>query len=363
MSVLDERSLFNDDHRAFRDSVRRFLVDQAVPQLSSWRAMTSSPAELIAEAGRQGMLGAAAPEELGGGGADLCFTTVLVEEAAAVGATGLAVTLAMHSGVCLPTVVEHGSRQQRERWVPALIDGTVLATVAGGLVALETKGGATGPTLSGRLENVVAGAVAGLLVTPVVAGGDRATSLLDLSACVRAPVTDALGARDGMPADLDLDAAAADLLPGGEITGENMRRDVDLWLAVVAMAASRAALKTTVAYVRDRRVFGRRLADLENTRCRLSETAARIVAAQHLVDDCLSARVADRLGRSQAGALRLIAGGAHDEAVDRGLQLHGGYGYIREFPIAQAFADARALREYELAAGDPREGIAAAIGL
>lgn len=366
--AISKRPLFEADHAAFRDTVRRFLAAEVVPHLDGWRTAGHVPDELLATAGVNGLLGTAVPEELGGGGTDdLRFTAVLVEETAAVGAIGLALTFAVHAGVCLPLVLGQGSDAQREAWVPGLASGETIgvtaaigAPVAGGLQADRI-------VLDSAIQGVSGGIYAGLLVTAVEVGGDVRLLLLpghdDLVR--RAIVADSLAARDAGQADLVLKGTVSDdcLVAGGDDPLAQLRGDLDLWAGVLGVAAARSVLEMTVDYVRERKVFGRPLSEFENTRYALAEIVAGIESAQLFVDTCLERRGAGTLTSAEAATARLGSGSIHDRAVDQGMQLHGGYGYMREYPISHAFADARYLRNHSSAGSNALEAVAADLGI
>jgi acyl-CoA dehydrogenase len=342
---MPSRSVYDADHEHFRDSVRKFLAAEVVPNLDAWRAAGRFPARVVRAAGGQGFLGTAVPEEFGGGGVDdQRFTAVLVEETMAVGAAGLAAVFAQHSGVCIPALLRSPDTGRRAAWLSGLAAGELL-----GVPVITAGTGAAG---------VPGAAVADLFV--VAAPRPMDTLAVLPRAAVRVdPVVGALGGREAAAADVVLDpgeaprcAAAAELLC-----------DFDLWWAVLGGAGARAALELTVTYVQERTVFGRPVASFENTRFRLAEVAAHIAAVQALTDSCLGALAAGGLTPAAAAGARLVASAVYDRAVDQGMQLHGGYGYMREYPISHAFADARFLRLAAAATSEPREALAAALGL
>ena len=359
------RDLFDDDHDAFRDTVRRFLAAEVVPHLDEWRTAGRVPSELFASAGANGLLGTAVPEEFGGGGVeDLLFSAVLVEETAAAGAIGLALTFAVHAGVCLPLLLEHGTGEQHQTWVPGLVSGEHI----GAVVAVCRPVAAIGADhllLETMVQGVSGAQYAGVLVTAVEVAGAHRLALIsgDADAVSRTPVSGSLGARDAGQADLDLrgELSATALLGAGALS--QARRDLDLWSAVLAVSAARSVLRITLDYVRDRKVFGRPLVEFENTRRILAEVAAGIEATQLFVDSCLRERGTGTLASARAATARLGAAAIHDRAVDQGMQLHGGYGYMREYPISHAFADARYLRVHDADCSDALDAVAVGLGI
>jgi acyl-CoA dehydrogenase len=175
------------------------------------------------------------------------------------------------------------------------------------------------------------------------------------------PVVGSLGGRESSTADLRV-TATLDRVPSVDDRGD-FQRDLSIWSAVVAVAGARAALGLTLEYVAERKVFGRPVAEFENTRFRLAELAAELAAAEALTDMCVSALTDGTLSEPRAAAALLTSAQVHDRAVDQGMQLHGGYGYMREYPISHAFSDARFLRMASAATDEPRRTLASALGL
>jgi acyl-CoA dehydrogenase len=353
LTLPSRRSIFADDHEAFRDSVRRFVVTEIVPHLEDWRRADGMPRSVVAAAGEAGFLGTTVPEEFGGGGTDdLGFLAVLIEETVAAGATGAALTWALHAGIAIPHLVEHGGDAEKQRWLPGLASGELIAVPASGasLTVHDER-------LTGTLSSVPCALIADVLLVDSPGGiafvetahpGIRVT-----------PVAGNLGAPDAGIADIELEAvplASTTVLPFPLVP------DLDLWFAVLALAGARTAVALAVDYVRSRKVFGRPLAEFENTRFRLAQLSAEILAATTFVDQCVSARSSRMPRAADAAAARLVTAALYDRAVDQSMQLHGGYGYMREYPIAQAFADARFLRLAAQCYSDPRRALADDLG-
>jgi acyl-CoA dehydrogenase len=353
LTLPSRRSIFADDHEAFRDSVRRFVTAEVVPYLDDWRRTDGMPRSVVAAAGEAGFLGTTVPEEFGGGGTDdLGFLAVLIEETVAVGATGAALTWALHAGVAIPFLVEHGSDAEKQRWLPGLASGELIAVPAPGasLTVHDERLTGTLPAVPCALiaDVVLVDSPAGVAVVETAHPGIRVT-----------PGVGNLGAPDAGVADVEFDAVP---LASTAVQPASLRHHLDLWYAVLALAGARAAVALAADYVRSRKVFGRPLAEFENTRFRLAELSAEILAATTLVDQCVSARSSKMLRAADAAAARLVTGALYDRAVDQSMQLHGGYGYMREYPIAQAFADARFLRLAAQCYSDPRRALADDLG-
>lgn len=363
------RRPFDEDHDAFRDSVRRFVAQEIEPELDRWRRGNGAPIELWTAAAEQGLLGTGIPEEHGGGGApDPLFVAVLVEEAMAVGAVGIAWLLAVQEGIAVPLLGTHGSPDQQARWLPSAAAGKtmIVALPYSATMAAETI--ADGVRLTGEAAGVVGfdGPATFLVRFRQDEREGIAIVSSDLPGVRVTRIADSLGGRDAAQVDVSfagVAVGAADLILPEPSTFAGWRGDCYLWGAVAATAGADAVLGLTLDYVGGRKVFGRPLSVFENTRYRLAEVISHMVTARTLVDRLLEERVAGAPAPAVAAIARMCAAVARDEAVDRGMQLHGGYGYMREYPISTAYADARFLRQQELLVAEARDDVATELGL
>lgn len=342
------RELFDEDHAAFAESFRAFIARE-----------TGEP-DAFHRAGKADFLGMQVPERHGGGGVDDArFCAVAIDELVAAGRLGFALAYATHVGVGQAMLTTHANVRQQEEWLPALATGETTVAVTTEEVAGHAADGEV--VVRGGCTAVVNGARAGVGLIPLrLDERGVAVAVVDLSArgVVRADV-DGLGAAEAALADLEFDGVRideADLLPAPAYT--RLLSDLRLWAAVIGMAGARTALDWTCAYVRERTVFGRPVADFENTRQVVGGLSAEIASAQAYVDHCLVRHGATRLPGADAAAAKLVASELLGRAADLGLQLHGGYGYMREYPISTLFADARFLRWYGGAGEDLRLEIA-----
>jgi acyl-CoA dehydrogenase len=337
------RRIYGHDHEAFRDSVKRFIATEVAPNLDAWRRANGVPRSIVAAGGDAGFLSTALPEEFGGGGTeDFGFLVVLIEETIAAGATGLALLWALQAGVTIPFLLEHAPSAGKAQWLPGL--------GAGQLIALPAPA---------TLSSVAAARIADALLVSNDTDG-VALIALDQPSVTITTLDENLAGRDAGLADVTL--GDADTTSGlGSPTA--LRRDLDLWFAVLAMASARTAMALAVDYVHARKVFGRLLVEFENTRFRLAELWAELASLTAFVDSCVHARGAGALHVADAAAVRLTAGRVCGEAVDQSLQLHGGYGYMREYPISHAFADARFLQVMAAAYSNPRDTLASTVAL
>jgi acyl-CoA dehydrogenase len=341
--ISSRRRIYGDDHDAFRDSVKRFISTEVAPHLDDWRRANGVPRSVIAAAGDAGFLSTAVPEEFGGGGTDdFGFLFVLIEETIAAGATGLALLWALQAGVTIPFLLDHGSAARKQEWLPGLGTGQLIAVPA-----------------PATLSSVAAASTADALL--VLNDSDGVALVpLDQPGVTITPIDGNLAGRDAGLADVtlgELDTRTDLACP------TSLHRDLDLWFAVLAAASARTAMAFAVDYVHARKVFGRPLAEFENTRFRLAELWAELAGLTAFVDSCVHARGAGELDVADAAAARLTAGRVCGQAVDQSLQLHGGYGYMREYPISHAFADARFLQVVASAYSDPRATLASTVAV
>jgi acyl-CoA dehydrogenase len=343
MTVARPPALFEPEHETFRESFARFLAEEVVPAYPEW-AGTGVPGAVFAAAAEHGFVAMAVPEEHGGSGVeDVRFGVVLVEEAMRAGVPALALALGAHNDVCVPLLMRHADPAQRARWAAALAAGELLAALAA-----EPLAAPRGARVHGEAPFVIGGGGAGLIL--LGAGTEMYALAADRPGLARARSETLVGLEALDLADLrfeEVEIRSEDRL-GEAGAGEALLREATvgwrLTLAVASLAGARAALALTLEYVHERRAFGQPIARFENTRHALAGLAAEIETVQALVDDCVRERAAQRLTAPRAAVAKLVASELYGRAVDGGVQLHGGYGYMTEYPIARAFADARPLR-------------------
>lgn len=357
-SELHSPSTLDEEQRAFRDSVISFLEKYVVGDYPSWRRDGIVPRSVYREAADHGFLGIYAPEEFGGGGAsDSSYAVILVGEAARLGCNGFAINVAMHANVCLPFLAAHGSDEQKRRWMPQLVEGRQLATPVIGSPTASPSIAAAPVDLPESVENVLGAAQADLFFA--TSRGGHSIALLEtahddvdepeghVSLTAR---EDLLGLREAGIADVRIDRRTP--IDSNVVVGEQSLVGVrDLWLAVAQLAAARAALEWTLLYVEQRKVFGTKLIDFENTRARLTAIAQDCFAGEALMTQSLTRCESGVLTDDESVAVRRVAAQIHSRSTDLGLQLHGGYGYMMEYPIAQAYADAGFLTALDASEG------------
>jgi alkylation response protein AidB-like acyl-CoA dehydrogenase len=381
------RTLYEDDHDAFRASFRKFLDVEVVPHLAEWDAAGITPRELFTAAGRAGFLGMEIPEELGGGGVrDFRFNAVIGEEIARAGAAGPGLGISLHNDVCLPYFLSYCDEEQARRWLPGVASGELITAIAmtepgtgSDLASIATTARREGDhyVVNGAKTFISNGINADLVITAVKTDpGQRhkGVSLLVLERGMagfeRGRNLDKVGLHAQDTAELtftDVRVPVANLLGPAEGDGfaqlmANLPRE-RLSLAISATAAARAAFEQTLEYAKARTAFGQPIGSFQNTRFVLAEIDTEIDLAEHYLDDCVRALDADELTAAEAAKAKWWCTELQGRVVDRCLQLHGGYGYMAEFPIARAWLDARVTRIYGGTTEIMKEVVGRSLGL
>jgi alkylation response protein AidB-like acyl-CoA dehydrogenase len=381
------RTLYESEHDAFRESFRRFLAVELVPHIDEWDAAGIVPRELYTAAGKAGFLAMDAPEEFGGGGVpDFRFNTVIMEEIMRVGGAAAGLGLTLHNDVCLPYFLSYCTDEQKARWLPGIASGELIAAIAmtepgagSDLASIATTARRDDDVyvVNGAKTFITNGINADLVVTAVKTDPTARHSGMSLLVLergmpgfTRGRNLDKLGQHAQDTAELsfaDVRVPVTNLLGGTEGSGfkqlvMNLPRE-RLSIAVGAVAAARAALDGTLEYVKERKAFGQPIGSFQNSRFVLAELATEIDIAQRYVDDGVLALNAGELSAVDAAKAKWWCTELQGRAVDRCLQLHGGYGYMTEFPIARAYADARITRIYGGATEIMKEVIGRDLGL
>ncbi len=362
-----EREIFEPEHDAYRDSVRRFLDKFVVSDYPAWEKAGIVPRALftgVAELG--GFM--AVPERVGGAGVrDFRFNAILIEEAAAVGVAPALLGPTLQADVCMPYLLELTTEEQKARWLPGVATGETIVAIAmtepgtgSDLSGIRTRAIRDGDhyVLNGSKTFITNGVNADLVITAVRTGDDphRGISLIVVErgtdGFARGRNLDKVGMHAQDTAELsftDARVPASNLLgePGTGFVGlTNNLPQERLSIAVAAIAGAVTALRETMDYVRERRAFGRAVGDFQATRFRLAELDTEVEITQTYVDRCITELNAGRLGATDAAKAKLWATELQSRVVDACVQLHGGYGYMLEYPIARAYLDSRVARIY-----------------
>lgn len=357
-----ERTLFEPEHELFRESYRKFLETHVAPFHDQWAEKGVVDRAVWLEAGKQGFLGMAMPEEYGGGGVkDFRYNAIITEESVRGQYSGLG--FGLHNDVIAPYLLELANDEQKQRWLPKFCSGELITAIAmtepgtgSDLQGIKTRAVRDGDdwVLNGAKTFITNGINSDIVI--VVAQTDPSAGALGFSLLVvergmpgfeRGRNLDKLGLKAQDTAELsfsDVRIPAANLL-GEEGKGfihlmQNLPQE-RLSIAVMAAAAMETCLDYTCQYVRDRKAFGKPIGALQNTRFVLAELATKATAVRVLVDRCITELNAGTLSAEDAAMAKWWSTEEQVDLIDRCLQLHGGYGYMREYPIAQAYLDAR----------------------
>ncbi len=355
------RTLFNAEHTLFRDQLLRFIAAEITPHHAEWEKAGIVPRAVWRKAGEAGFLCTGVAEEYGGAGGDFLFGAIMVEEMARAGATGP--TFYLQSEIIAPYLVRYATEAQKRRWLPGMARGEVITALgmsepSGGsdLAGMLTTAIRDGDdyVVNGQKVFITAGHNADLLVLACKTdpkAGARGVSLLlvetNTPGCVRGRMLDKMGCRAQDTAELffqDMRVPAANIL-GQEGRGfHQLMQELPqerLVQAIRAVASSEAALQWTLDYAAQRKMFGQTLADFQNTRFKLAEMRADILAQRVFLDRCIELHLTRDLTAVDAAMLKLTTTELQGRVMDQCLQLFGGWGYMLEFPIARAFVDAR----------------------
>ena len=358
------RKFFSEEHEIFRDATRRFIENKIVPNHADWEQQGIVSKELWTAAGENGLLCCTVPEEYGGPGGDFLHSVVVNEELAKVGATGPAFPL--HSDIIVPYLLAYGSEDQKRNWLPKVVSGeTIMAIgmtepIAGSdLQGIQTKAERDGNhfVLNGQKVWISNGQIADLYIIACKTDpkeGAKGISLILVE-----------GDRDGFKRGKNLEKIGYKAQDTSELFFEDVRVPITkllgqegrgiaqlmqqlpqerLVVAIRCATALEAALDDTIKYTKERKAFGRSISDFQNTRFKLAEVKTLAMVTRAFTDQCIQLHLEGKLTAEDAAAAKLQTTEALNKGVDECLQLHGGYGYSWEFPIARAWADARMSR-------------------
>ncbi|MEW1654596.1 acyl-CoA dehydrogenase family protein [Streptomyces sp. NPDC093707] len=357
-----KRQIFTEDHDAFRETVRTFLAKEVTPHYEQWEKDGIVSRDAWRAAGRQGLLGLAVPEEYGGGGStDFRYSAVLAEEFTRAGAPGFAVGL--HNDIIGPYLTSLATDEQKRRWLPGFCTGETITAIAmtepgagSDLQGIRTSAEDRGDhwILNGSKTFISNGILADLVV--VVAkttpeGGAHGLSLLvverGMAGFERGRNLDKIGQKSQDTAELffhDVRVPKENLL--GKLNGAFVHLMTNLAqermaIAIAGIASAEHLLETTTRYVKEREAFGRPLAKLQHIRFEIAEMATECAVTRTFLDRCIADHSEGTLDAVHASMAKWWATELQKRVADRCLQLHGGYGYMSEYPVARAFTDGR----------------------
>jgi len=358
------RTLFSDEHRIFRDSVRKFLEREIAPHHADWEKAGVVDRAAWRAAGEQGILCMTVPEEYGGQGLDRLYSSILVEEMARQNLSGPFFHL--HSEIVASYINIHGNEAQKQAWLPKMVSGEAIGAIAmtepgagSDLQGMRTTAVRDGDdfVLNGQKTFISNGQLADILVvaakTDPGAGAKGITLFLvegDRPGFSRGRNLEKLGAKAQDTSELFFDNVR---IPATNVLGQVGRGFYVLmqelaWermiMAIRAVATCEAALEWTIAYTKERKAFGAPLADMQHTRFRLADWKAKTMMARVFIDKCIELVARNELDPTTAAAAKLQATDLSMALLDDCLQMHGGYGYMWEYPICRAYADNRYTR-------------------
>ena len=365
-----ERTLFSPEHESFRDSFRRFMEREIAPHHEAWEEQGYVDRELWRKAGQNGFLCMTMPDAFGGAGGDKLYSVVQMEELARGGFSG--VGFGLHSEIVAPYILHYGTLEQKQRFLPRLASGELVGAIAmsepaAGSDLQGIRSTAIGQPdgsfrLNGSKTFITNGWHADLVIVVAKtnpAAGAKGTSLLLVERGMKGFETGkrlkklGLKAQDTSELFFDDCAVPASNLLGGpafENKGFICLMEQLPWerlqIAVTAVAASQAAIDWTVQYVKERKVFGQPVASFQNTRYKLAELQTEVQVARVFIDKCCELVSQDRLDTATASMAKYWTTDLQCKVMDECVQLHGGYGYMWEYPITRAYADARVQRIY-----------------
>ena len=360
------RTLFNSDHEALRDTVRRFLENEAVPHHEEWEQSGQVPKELWRKAGEQGFLCPMVSEEYGGLGADFLYSVVVSEEISRAGLTGIG--WGLHTEIVAPYIEHYGSEALKQKYLPKMVSGEMIGAIAmsepgagSDLQGVKTTAVKDGDhyILNGSKTFITNGQNADLVI--VVAKTDpskgaKGTSLIIVEEGMEGFEKGKNLKKVGMKAQDTSELFFQDVkVPAENLIGQEgmgfiyLMQELPqerLGIAINGLAMAESAFQHTLDYVKERKAFGQPVAGFQNTQFKLAEMRTQLDVARAYVDRCLELHLKKELDIPTAAGAKYWITDLQCDLIDECVQLHGGYGYMWEYPIARMFADARVQRIY-----------------
>lgn len=378
-----ERTVFGEQHEQFRDTVRRFLDKEVAPHHAEWEEQGYVDRSVWTKAGANGLLCLSMPEQYGGSDADRLYSVVMFEEIARAGFTGLG--FGLHNEIVAPYILSYGSEAQKERYLPAMARGEIVGAIAmsepaagSDLQGIRSTAHDAGDhfVLNGSKTFITNGWHADLVI--VVAktdpsAGAKGTSLLlverGMPGFEKGKRLKKVGMKAQDTSELFFDNVK---VPKANLLGDVNRGFIYLmqelpWerlqIAISGIAAAQAAIDWTMDYTKERKAFGTTVASFQTTRFKLAELQTEVQVARVFVDRCTELLLEGKLDTATASMAKYWCSDLQCKVIDECVQLHGGFGFMWEYPIARAWADARVQRIYGGTNEIMKEVIARSIGL
>ena len=358
------RTLFTADHEAYRETVREFIAREITPHYDSWEEARLVDRSAWLAAGKMGIVGLAVPEQYGGSGElDYRYRYVVAEEIARTGTTSFGAGLGLQDDIVIPYIADLGTDEQKARWLPGMAAGELICAIAmtepgtgSDLQGIKTSAVRDGDDwiLNGQKTFITSGIHADIVIVAArtdLKAGSRGFSLLvverGMDGFTRGRKLHKVGLAGQDTAELSFDNVR---VPVGNLLGEEGGGLIHLMerlprerlsIAASAISSARAAYEWTKDYAFDRTAFGKPIGNFQNTRFALAEMLTEIDVTQAYVDNAVLAINDDQLSAVEAAQAKWWASELQKRVVDRCVQLHGGYGYMMEYPIARAYVDSR----------------------
>jgi alkylation response protein AidB-like acyl-CoA dehydrogenase len=366
--MLPDRAIYDAEHADLRASLRRFIAEEIAPKFDAWEEAGIVDRSLWDKLGAAGVLCPMVGEDYGGLGADFRMNTVVAEELAYSGFMGPAANVSVHSDVCLGYLIHHANDEQKARWLPGMVDGSLVCAIAmtepgtgSDLQGVRTRALRDGDhwIIDGAKTFISNGQHADIVIVVTRTAEGRSSGNMTLivveatrDGFQRGRNLDKLGQISADTSELFFDSVRVPVANtlGGE--GRAMAMLMSelpqerLIIAVTSIAAAQKAYDITRDYVRERKAFGQSISDFQNTRYRLAELKTELTVGWAFVDQCISKHLKGELSTYEASMAKLWCSEMQGRVVDAGVQLHGGYGFMREYEICRLYADARVQRIY-----------------
>ena len=370
MSVLNvaKPEWMSEELEMVSDASRKFFERECVPHYDEWEENGQVDREVWNKAGSAGLLCAEMPEQYGGGGGTFGHDAVISHERGLLGIDGFGFPL--HSSIVAPYILHYGSEEQKQRWLPRMASGELVGAIAmsepgagSDLQSVKTSAARDGNhyVINGQKTFITNGQQANLIIVVTKTDpskGAKGTSLFvvetdEVDGFRRGRNLDKIGLKSNDTSELFFDdvRVPADALLGPE-EGQGFYHLMEqlpqerLLIAIQAMATIELALQQTVDYVKERKAFGQRVLDFQNTQMKLAECVSEATVARVFVDHCIGQLLKRELSTETASMAKYWVSDLQCKIVDECLQLHGGYGYMNEYPIARLFRDSRVQRIY-----------------
>jgi acyl-CoA dehydrogenase len=356
-----ERRLFKEEHEVFRETFRKFLEKEVVPHQEEWVKNRIVPKEVWKKCGEQGFLCPWVEEKYGGAGADFLYSVVIIEELAKINESGLA--LSLHSDVCAPYIATYGTEEQKQRWLPGCVSGDYILSVAmtepgtgSDLAAIRTTAKRDGDyyVINGQKTFISNGINTNLCIVACRTdskGGHKGMSLIVVEGgtpgFTKGRHLEKVGMHAQDTAELHFDDCR---VPASNLLGEEGKgfyylmeklQQERLVVAIACQAATERVYEITADYAKTREAFGKPLSKFQALRFKLVEMATEATVSRAFVDRLIEAHMAGKDVVMETCMAKYWTSEMLKKAVDDGVQIHGGYGYMMEYPIAKAYVDAR----------------------